>query len=594
MAKDQLRMSQVVTTFGPGAVIDLPDNSVIVAGLDSWQYDHADSRLLHEPRLVQKVRDLLENPAIYLRTPPPSRDEDHGFKPKIKVFQFPEWFIVQQSVLNAHGFRQRQLVHISSLDKGKFRDTTGKRVPVVPIRFVRACKKAHIDDIDWRDFAHGGRTDCTRELWFEERGTSGSLEEVVIRCECEKERPMSYAARGEGLGSCSGRRPWLGPYTREKCDQHSRLLIRTASNAYFPQLLSVISIPETQTEVDRAVAELWDDFLSDVEDHADLEKLRRKPTVAAKLTGFENLDVLHAITRRNAGTTQAGSVKDIEFEALSNATGELASDTPDGDFYARFMPAQLWEGGSMQAVDKVVLVHRLREVVAQVGFTRFEAAGPNTEGELDIEVERAPLALDATWVPAIENRGEGVFLRFNADRIGDWAGRVQTENRSETLQDGFDIWLASRPASKRTFPGLPYVMLHSLSHLLMTEISLECGYPASSLRERIYARPGNYGILIYTAAADSEGTLGGLVEAGRNIRRLMAHALDRGTLCSNDPVCAFHKPAANDPELLMGSSCHGCLLVPETSCEQHNDFLDRALVVRTLEDLGAEFFDGIS
>jgi hypothetical protein len=124
----------------------------------------------------------------------------------------------------------------------------------------------------------------------------------------------------------------------------------------------------------------------------------------------------------------------------------------------------------------------------------------------------------------------------------------------------------------------------------MTAIALECGYPSSSLRERVYANPGDYGILIYTAAPDAEGTLGGLVEAGRNIRQLMRHALELGELCSNDPVCAYHRPHANDPEPLMGSACHGCLLVPETSCEMHNDYLDRALVTRTVEALGAEFF----
>jgi hypothetical protein len=140
---------------------------------------------------------------------------------------------------------------------------------------------------------------------------------------------------------------------------------------------------------------------------------------------------------------------------------------------------------------------------------------------------------------------------------------------------------------------LPYYFLHSLSHLLLTVISLDCGYPASSLRERVYAAPGRYGILIYTGSSDAEGTLGGLVQAGRDIKRYLLLALEHGRLCSNDPICAHHTPMQHDQQRLLGSACHGCLLVAETSCEQSNNFLDRSLVVQTIEGLGAEFFDGV-
>ena len=137
---------------------------------------------------------------------------------------------------------------------------------------------------------------------------------------------------------------------------------------------------------------------------------------------------------------------------------------------------------------------------------------------------------------------------------------------------------------------MPYILLHSLSHLLLTAVSLECGYPASSLRERVYARPGHYGILIYTGSPDTEGTLGGLVQAGREAPKHLRRAIELAALCSNDPVCAYHRPTEHDHQLLNGAACHGCLLIAETSCEQRNEFLDRALVTATVEALGAEFF----
>jgi hypothetical protein len=160
------------------------------------------------------------------------------------------------------------------------------------------------------------------------------------------------------------------------------------------------------------------------------------------------------------------------------------------------------------------------------------------------------------------------------------------------LKAGFDSWLAERSNSHRKWPYLHYYLLHSFSHLLLTAVALECGYPASSIRERIYALPSTgYGVLLYTATSDAEGTLGGLVEAGRRIQEHIRTALEMGELCSNDPVCAQHEPHnSHERRFLHGAACHGCLLIAETSCEQHNDFLDRALVVPTVDNLGIEFF----
>jgi hypothetical protein len=310
-----------------------------------------------------------------------------------------------------------------------------------------------------------------------------------------------------------------------------------------------------------------------------------------KLQGLNDKDVLAAIDRRKKGGAQADPpVKELEFDAMSDAKDELGSDVPEGDFYARTLPNSKWTCEGMSSIERVVLVHRLREVIAQVGFTRFESAGPDFQGELSLDVQRAPLALDANWLPAVENRGEGIFIQFKNDAIRKWAERTQVGSRTTQLLDGYNRWATEYEVTTPRFPGIPYYMLHSLSHLLLISISLECGYPASSLRERIYSSSGRYGILIYTGSSDAEGTLGGLVLAGQDIKRHFSRALEMGALCSNDPVCALHAPNTNDQQHLLGSACHGCLLIAETSCEQRNDFLDRALVVSTVESLGSEFF----
>jgi hypothetical protein len=592
MNKGRIRSSQVITTFGPGAMVDLPDASVIIAGLDNWHYETGNIPTIEEPRLVAKLRRILGVADLTLRLPPAANEREQGFHPDVVGWRFPEWFIVQQTAGVGQGYRRRRLVHLNRLDGMKYRDERGKKQEVVPVRFVRACRKGHVGDIDWIAFVHGAQGLCSRDLWLEERGTSGDLSEVWVVCDCGKDRPMAQAARVDlrALGSCNGTQPWLGPGPKEQCGEPNRLLIRSASNAYFPQLMSVISIPDTMNPVDDVVRSLWDDFLSDAETLEDLIKIRKKPTVALRLEGIDDGVVFASIGRVRAGDTGSEKpVKEVEFDALTEAREEIGSDNPEGDFYAKALPEAEWNAPWMKGIEKIVLVHRLREVIAQVGFTRFEAAGPDFQGELALDVKRAPIGVDTSWLPAVENRGEGIFLQIRDDAVAQWLKEPTVKGRGLRLTAGFELWKAEREAKYLEFPGMPYYLLHSLSHLLVTAISLECGYPSSSLRERIYAADGRYGILIYTGSSDSEGTLGGLVMAGREIKRHFKRALDSGSLCSNDPVCAYHVPTPQDQPLL-GAACHGCLLIAETSCEQRNDYLDRALVVATVENLGAEFF----
>jgi hypothetical protein len=595
MSKPQIRASQLITTFGPGAMVDLPDEAVIIAAIDQWRYNQSlPIPMISEPRLQQKLQKLLGGAEVTLRKPPPAT-EDKGFTPDIAAFRFPEWFIVQKPSITKKGHRARRLVKLGDLDGGKFRDDDGKRYPVVPIRFVRACPRGHVGDIEWQVFVHGTDGTCRRELFVEDRGISGDMDSIWVRCSCGQERAMSQAARMDlvALGKCNGSRPWLGAGTRESCGQPNRLLIRSASNAYFPQLLSVISIPDSLEAVDRAVTALWESHLATVQDNQQLQFVMTMPVVKNQMGDFTIDQVMNSIQRkRSGGAGDERPVKEAEFDALSEAKSEIGADVPEGDFHARTLPEKTWTSKWTATLERVVLVHRLREVVAQVGFTRFEAAGPDIQGELDMEVQRAPIGLDVSWLPAIENRGEGIFLQFQPRVIDAWLGKKAVKDRDAQLQIGFSLWAKEHPQSKRVYPGLPYFMLHSLSHLMLTAISLECGYPASSLRERVYAAPGRYGVLIFTGSSDAEGTLGGLVEEGRRIKSHLRRALEMGSLCSNDPVCAFHAPTQHDHQPLLGSACHGCLLISETSCEQHNDFLDRALVVPTVEGLGAEFFGG--
>lgn len=595
----QIRQSQLITSFGPGSMVDLPNHSVLVGGLDYWTPGGEE---IVEPRLVEKLKQLFDPPLSVLKLfgPPPDNEDPTAPQTGVTAWQFPEWFITQDIDRDAsHGMvRARMLVHRKRLTKGKFIGDDKKKRSVVPVRFVRACRNGHIGDIDWYSFVHGGPTECRRQLWIEERGTSGDLAEVYVRCECgNAERSMALAIESpDTMLRCDGKRPWLGPYANEKCGEPNRLLIRTASNAYFSQVMSVISLPDRNVELREAVEQVWD-FIGEVEDIGDLRYERKKAKVHSVLGDHSDADVFAEIKAiRGQSVGQVKTIKQAEMETLIASKDELGDDKPDGTFFARTLPKAIWDRPWMAPVERIVLVHRLREVMAQVGFTRFEAVSPDIDGELEMGVRRASLAREITWLPAVENRGEGVFIQFKKEAVENWATRPEVIKQGMRLYQGYEAWTAERTGATKKFVEegglLPYVLFHSFSHMLITAVSLECGYPASSIRERIYTIPDvGYGVLIYTGTSDAEGTLGGLVQVGRRIHEHILDALRMGELCSNDPVCAQHEPSnQHERRFLHGAACHGCLLISETSCEQHNEFLDRALVVSTVDNLGVEFF----
>jgi hypothetical protein len=589
-AHGQIRRGQVITTYGPGALIDLPRHSAIVGGLDTWPKT-SDLEEIVEPRLARKLQTMTGIAAPKLFAPPPDSNDPRETAMGIGAWRFPEWFVVQEGGGSEDRERSRRLVHRKALDeKGRF---DGRQV--VATRFVRACPKGHVDDIDWRLFAHGAEDNCRRQLWLDERGTSGDLADLVARCECGKSRGLYEASVIElnPLSTCRGARPWLGRNSNEDCNLPSRLLIRTASNAYFPQVVSVLSLPDRGTAAETAVRELWDD-LQIVENAADLAFLKKKPKIMEKLAPLGDEEILEVVRQAKSGKPGEKPVKQVELEALLAAPEGFGDDVPvDPNFHARRLPDRAWRHSERCAgIEAVIQLHRLREILALIGFTRFEAVTPDINGEYETDVERAQIALEPQWFPAVENRGEGVFLQIRADAVKKWLGRPAVKQRLEGLATGHQLWMEDRKA-KRPFPGGPYMLLHTLSHLLIQSLAMRCGYPASSIRERIYAdtQAERFGILLYTGTPDAEGTLGGLVQEARHIEDHLFHALRMAALCSNDPICAQHAPGKSmEKRWLHGAACHGCALVAETSCEMRNDYLDRALVVPVLGLADAAFF----
>ncbi|NCC32468.1 MAG: DUF1998 domain-containing protein, partial [Chloroflexia bacterium] len=289
------------------------------------------------------------------------------------------------------------------------------------------------------------------------------------------------------------------------------------------------------------------------------------------------------------------SLKAPEWQVFSNPTS--APRLPDFQVTDEAPPPAY-----RHVLERIVLVEKLREVAACIGFTRITSPGDFAEsGELPAD-HRAPLSRKPPlWVPAVEVRGEGIFFQFDEQAIQTWEQQPAVQAFERQVFQAHVNWRRTRrlPEPMAGFPGVRLLLLHSFAHAMIRQLALECGYTVASLRERIYALPPTEdegpmaGVLLYTAAPDSEGTLGGLVSLGAPhiLGRHITGALDAMRLCASDPLCAEHTPLTG-PQTLHGAACHACLFVPETSCERGNRYLDRSLLVPTVERSDLSFFGG--
>lgn len=592
----KIRRSQLITAYGPGAMVDLIDDAVVIGGLDFWQGEGM--RVLPESRLCASINARRrQQGAKELRTDapfrePPSCDDQQPRKGSgIRAVEFPSWFVCQNPACRAllqawNGLERKGGHYLHRCDERK------SGAICVPVRFVAACPKGHLEEFPWVWFAHNGPSCGSARLVLDE-GASGDFSEIWVRCKtCRKKRPMSNARAG--LPSCHGERPWLGGEGDEgTCTEDLRLLVRTASDAYFALVESALSIPPVkELALRQAIDGAWN--VLQVATPETLPAFRMIPDVRRALEGWSDAEVLESVIARRAGTpVEHGPVRTAEFRqfvaAPEEVPGKLAA--PHDTFYASRARREV---GLPASIERVVLAHKLREVRAQVGFTRLQPTSSDLQGEYN--VVPAALGLQTDWLPASEVKGEGIFIRLDENALRQWEKRDAVRAREAELRAGFSKW-AEALMEPPEFPGARFYLLHSLSHLVLTALSLECGYSASAIRERIYCSLPNDlvsmgAILLATGSSGTEGTLGGLVDQGRHIHQHLRAAWDLGVLCSNDPVCGHHTPRGEQTgRLLEGAACHGCLFVAECSCERFNQYLDRALVVPTLgSDPDVAFF----
>lgn len=601
-----VRPSQLLWTHGVGSIIDLPHISTIVMGLDDW--DTSRSSEIHEERLLKAIQSILGRQVASLRMPPIDEQSTTSSTVGVPVATFPRWLVCPACHLLAPFDSGYFDLRANSYfpDKARYCHKNCQKSPgaptTYPARFMIACEAGHLDDFPWHHFVHQG-SDCKSVLRLEERGVTGEVSDIWISCDiCKKGRTMAHAfSRSDEERSyhptCTGYSPHLRKKKRNGCQEKAHPILLSASNAWFPLVYNSLALPRREDPLGALVEKHWS-ILAVASSQAIVDNFLLIQDIKKDLGHYPSEEIWHYIEAKRQGESAAAPISPAdlrvpEWHTLSNP--QQAPGSEDFQVVRADTPPEYAD-----LIEQVILVERLREVRALTGFTRIESLIDYVEEEEKKKQHVMSLANKGPyWVPAAEVRGEGIFLQLREEAIQEWLRKPAVRQYGDLFKAAHRHWRQARKLEdpEAHYPELRYILLHSLAHALMRQLALECGYSAASIRERIYAQGADKaggamaGILLYTADSDSEGTLGGLVSRGKDMGYHIAGALEGILYCASDPLCSEHIPSAD--LTLHGAACHACLFSPETSCERGNRYLDRSLLIPTIERSDLAFFDEI-
>lgn len=563
---ETIRPTQLIYQSGPGAIVELLNQSVIVKSADQWHTARAPQE--KDVRItsflgIDHVRVLNENPD----------------KQKIKAVEFPKWKICPKCH-NMTKYDNTTCYYCARKNEDDIQ-------ALYASRFVLACENGHISDFPYDEWVHRNKP-CTEQskeprLVLKTRGSSGSLSDLHIVClHCKQSESLGGIMKPEeremhSLFDCKGERPWISPSANKPCTCKMKTTLRGASNVYSPSIVSFLQVPLTASSSEFDVLYLVE---------------KDKENFSKAYVGMGEAGLEMACNFKNIPSSFVSIIKrylDGEIMLEESSTYEsikkqewntLIQDELNEERFSskkvNISPALVPYFDGIFRVDSVPEIQVLKE------FTRLDYI----DRFIDDEVKTQPVVItgDAKWLPAVRNYGEGIFFQFNLDKLNKWE---QSEQVTSAIIKSYN---AHREEFKKTpLDILPrQILLHTFSHALLQELAAYCGYTTTSLKERIYASDDMYGVFIYTASGDSEGSLGGLTNLAQSEKLLpiIIRALEKMSYCSSDPICSdgefeYHSSA-------NGAACHACAFVSETSCEWGNLLLDR----RTLININPNEKDG--
>lgn len=620
MPKFPVRRSQLISPFGVGALQVVRDgSSVITAGLDHW-YEREDGD--NDPRLLDLDEFKLQEWRLeqllgtdYFMLPPDARNARSGGEQvpnsrlTVPFLRFPQWHFCPRC-------KVMKQFPLTTQGKQKCAECAKKKTTsyMVQVPIVAICEHGHIQDFPWREWVHhSAKPRCNGQLSLIATGGASLAAQKVVCGGCHAERTLAsvtsantdgttFLSRNledgdkEALFLCKGLRPWLQDTSGESCEKHLRGSLRSASNLYYANVKSAIYVPRGTDSVPSSLIEILE-----------LPALKTLVSLLAQLDSLSPgvLRQQHRELLQEYTDDQIKQALDISAVSSSSVPARRASPT-DEDAETTFrrieyevlaiprdeeqltiveVPLKEYAGPIGMYLDKVLLLPRLIETRVFAGFTRIYPENGMSPEQRRLQLRRHPAPPSRDWLPAYRVYGEGMLLVLKEDGLRKWESNPTIQQRVAPLVRRYEELqknrrLRDRPISPR------FLLLHTLSHLLINQLTFECGYSTAALRERLYVSSHETepmaGILIYTASGDAEGTLGGLVRMGRPkyLEPVFERALEKATWCSADPVCMEIGAAGGQgPDSCNLAACHSCSLLPETACEEFNRFLDRALVV---------------
>jgi hypothetical protein len=594
-----VRASQAVLQYGIGVMVDFTDQTLITAAPEYW----SESTKIYDDRFARALE------VNYFAVPT-----------KIAYARFPEWYFCPK----CRNFQpmSKWVTDFRRKAKGKKLETDEYMVKhmqcldckqdLVVARIVTVCEYGHINDFPWVKWVHvkSKKPICGNPSLKFKTGASSTegLKGLSIVCSCGAFASLDGAFDKDvfekldkhsdvQIFRCEGTHPHK--HLKEKCSCYPRTVQRGSSSVYFPVVYSSLVIPPYADKLNGKIekSKAFADCITIIEDEESENRIdtikKRLPKWVERIAleiGAAKTDIERILTRKWLDSSDSEvDVTSVEYRAeeYEALNGEIS--TPSGilgDFSREGLSGSEFK---IPHVNSVSLIDKVRVVNALIGFSRINPViGKNDAGFVHIK------EAETRWYPAYEVRGEGIFIKFNQADIDAWiSANPHVAERTKRINDNYAVSFIGQNHPRVITPK--FVLLHTLSHLLIKQLSFECGYSIASLSERIYCSEeaegkSMAGIFIYTASGDSEGTLGGLVRQGRPdaLPRIFKKAILNALTCSNDPVCILSHGQGR--ESLNLAACYACGLLPETCCEERNGFLDRGLIVGTFEEKGIGFW----
>ena len=612
-----VRLSHLLRECSVGAVVRGPDSLMVVQDVRTWDRPGADP-LEREIRYVDRVRSALGIDHA-LCAPPRAVERDGTIIGWVPALRFPTWMRCLNpkcGLMHRAPWRRPRAdggdghPHAEAQGAGGAGECSGCGGGLEQTPWVLVHEDGYLADVPWHVLAHPEharnpeqrqcRPDWTQPYLKLREAGAGRIVHCT-RCESEASLPSGALPRIP-FPPHTWQQPWMREPPAQAPETPALLLEINDVRVHSASTRTALVIPP-ESRIRRGT--VTDRLYSSTGSRNRIRKARNRLARESRVKELareyrcmpaEIEEAIAAIKRGYplyGGSITAGGLLADEYRALIEEIPDLGEDedfvtehhTRDWKALGRAPAAgDMEEAGTarraVDAVSRLVAVNRLKEIMVLKGFQR---AG----GE---RLMPPDLTGEGHWLPALELYGEGIFFTLDEAVLQSWEGGSALQERADAFSRRYVQRAAQGGPEIEVEVSPRFLLCHTLAHLMIRDLDAEAGYPAASLKERIYCATGKEpmaGILIYVAVPDEEGSLGGLMELAKPDRflRLLTGAFEAAAWCSLDPVCSEQE--GHGPDLLNRAACHACALVPETSCPYGNVLLDRGFVKGAATDVPA-------